>query len=87
MTSVDTITLWREDWSSVSVVNHTIVTDPTIDWHMTSVLHGAVLWLPVTLLVAAVIFAFELKLSCEDICVAHFLAWDIFLIANIRHVC
>ena len=28
MTSVDTITQWREDWSSV--VNHTIVTDPTI---------------------------------------------------------
>ena len=30
MTSVDTITQWREDWSSASVVNHTIVTDPTI---------------------------------------------------------
>jgi len=26
MTSVE----WREDWSSASVVNHTIVTDPTI---------------------------------------------------------
>ena len=26
----DTITQWREDWSSASVVNHTIVTDPTI---------------------------------------------------------
>ena len=26
MTSVDTITQWREDWSSASVVNHTIVT-------------------------------------------------------------
>ena len=30
MTSVDTITQWREDWSSASVVNHTIVTDPTV---------------------------------------------------------
>ena len=30
MTSVDTTTQWREDWSSSSVVNHTIVTDPTI---------------------------------------------------------
>jgi len=30
MTSVDTVTQWREDWSSASVVNHTIVTDPTI---------------------------------------------------------
>ena len=30
MTSVDTITQWREDWSSASVVNHTIVTDSTI---------------------------------------------------------
>ena len=30
MTSVDTITQWTEDWSSASVVNHTIVTDPTI---------------------------------------------------------
>jgi len=30
MTSVDTITQWREDWSSASVVNHAIVTDPTI---------------------------------------------------------
>ena len=30
MTSVDIITQWREDWSSASVVNHTIVTDPTI---------------------------------------------------------
>jgi len=29
MTSVDTITQWREDWSSASVLNHTIVTDPT----------------------------------------------------------
>jgi len=28
MTSVDTITQWREDWSSASVVNHT--TDPII---------------------------------------------------------
>ena len=28
--SVDTITQWTEDWSSASVVNHTIVTDPTI---------------------------------------------------------
>ena len=26
----DTVTQWREDWSSASVVNHTIVTDPTI---------------------------------------------------------
>jgi len=30
LTSVDTITQWKEDWSSASVVNHTIVTDPTI---------------------------------------------------------
>jgi len=30
MTSVDTVTQWREDWSSASVVNHTTVTDPTI---------------------------------------------------------
>ena len=30
MTSVDTNTQCREDWSSASVVNHTIVTDPTI---------------------------------------------------------
>ena len=30
MTSVDTVTQWREDWSSASVVNHTIVTNPTI---------------------------------------------------------
>ena len=30
MTSVDTITQWREDWSSASVLNHTIVTGPTI---------------------------------------------------------
>jgi len=30
MTSVDTVTQWREDWSSASVFNHTIVTDPTI---------------------------------------------------------
>ena len=29
MTSVDAVTQWREDWSSASVVNHTIVTDPT----------------------------------------------------------
>jgi len=29
MTFVDPIMQWREDWSSVSVVNHTIVTDPT----------------------------------------------------------
>ena len=27
---VDTITQWREDWSSASVFNHTIVTDPAI---------------------------------------------------------
>jgi len=26
MTSVDTITQWREDWSSASAVNHTVVT-------------------------------------------------------------
>jgi len=26
MTSVDTVTQWREDWSSASVVSHTIVT-------------------------------------------------------------
>ena len=30
MTSVDTITLWREHWSAASVLNLTIVTDPTI---------------------------------------------------------
>ena len=30
LTSVDTITQWREDWSSASAVHHTIVTDPTI---------------------------------------------------------
>jgi len=30
MTSVDTIMQWREDWSWASVVNYTIVTDPTI---------------------------------------------------------
>ena len=30
MTSVDPVTQWREDWSSASVLNHTIVTDPTI---------------------------------------------------------
>jgi len=30
MTTLDTITQWREDWSSASVVNHTIVADPTI---------------------------------------------------------
>jgi len=29
MTSVDAITQWRDDWSA-SVLNHTIVTDPTI---------------------------------------------------------
>ena len=29
MTSVDTVTQRREDWSSASVVNHTIVADPT----------------------------------------------------------
>jgi len=30
MTSVDTATQWREDWSSASVLNHTIATYPTI---------------------------------------------------------
>jgi len=30
MTSVDTITLWREDWSPAYVVNHTTVTSSTI---------------------------------------------------------
>ena len=30
MTSVNTVTQWREDWSSASVVNQTIATDPTI---------------------------------------------------------
>ena len=30
MSLVDTTTQWREDWSSASVVNHCIVTDPTI---------------------------------------------------------
>ena len=37
MTFVDTITQWREDWSSASVVNHTMVTDHTIrqpDFHL-----------------------------------------------------
>ena len=30
MTSVDTVTQWREDCSSSSVVNHTVVTDATM---------------------------------------------------------
>ena len=30
MAPVDTTTQWREDWSSASVVNHSIVTDHTI---------------------------------------------------------
>ena len=30
MTTVDAITQWRENWLSASVVNHTIVTNPTI---------------------------------------------------------
>ena len=30
VTSVDTATQWKEDWSSASFVNHAIVTDPTI---------------------------------------------------------
>jgi len=33
VTSVGTVTQWREeseDWSSTSVVNHTIITDPTV---------------------------------------------------------
>ena len=30
ITSVNTATQWGEDWSSASVVNHVIVTDPTI---------------------------------------------------------
>jgi len=30
MTSVDTVTQWTEDWSLASVLNHTIVTYPTI---------------------------------------------------------
>jgi len=30
MTSVNTITQWREDWSLASVVSHTIVADPNI---------------------------------------------------------
>jgi len=30
VTSVDTVTQWREDWLLASVVNHTVVTDPTI---------------------------------------------------------
>ena len=30
MTPVDTTAQWREDWQSASVVNYTIVTDPTI---------------------------------------------------------
>jgi len=30
LTSVNTVTQWRQDWSSASVVNDTIVTDPTI---------------------------------------------------------
>jgi len=28
--AVDTVTQWREDWSSASLVNHTTVTDPAI---------------------------------------------------------
>jgi len=46
MSSVDTITQWREDWSSASVVNHTIVTDPTIRQP------GFIIWLEVTATVA-----------------------------------
>ena len=46
MTSVDTIiTQWRVDWSSASVVNHTIVTDPILSDSQVSisiVIHG--LW-------------------------------------------
>jgi len=30
MTSVSTSTEWREDWSLATVVNHTVVTNPTI---------------------------------------------------------
>ena len=30
MISVNTVTQWRKDWSSASVVNQTIATDPTI---------------------------------------------------------
>jgi len=30
MTSVDTITQWRQDWSPASVVNHTTFTNPII---------------------------------------------------------
>jgi len=30
MTPVDTTAQWREDWQTVSVVNYTIVTDPTL---------------------------------------------------------
>ena len=30
LSSVNTITQWTEDWSSASVLNHTIITDPTI---------------------------------------------------------
>ena len=39
----DTITQWREDWSSVSVVNHTIVTDSVLSDSQVSisfVIHG-----------------------------------------------
>jgi len=43
MTSVDTITQWREDWSSASVVSHTNVTDPILSDSQVSislVIHG-----------------------------------------------
>jgi len=30
VTSIDTVMQWREDWSSASVVNHIIVTNPSI---------------------------------------------------------
>jgi len=44
MTSVDTVTQWREDWSSASVVNHTVVTDLLSDGQVSVslVMHG--LW-------------------------------------------
>ena len=30
MTPVDASAQWREDWSSVSVVNNVLITDPTV---------------------------------------------------------
>ena len=65
MTPIDITAQWQEDWSSASVVNHTIVTDPTIQQpgfdlthHTWSLLNhfptGQGLWLPVSLLTVPV---------------------------------